>query len=238
MIDMRTIYEKKCEILMRDCDMFKRLRPSAALAMFQDCSESLTEGWGMGLDVMLDRGLVWVLAKVGCQARRLPTHGENVAVRGWAGRSRTGICPFHYCVQDADGEEIMTGCAMWVLSDLAAHSMMSPNVPKITMPTPEPEGAPLPRMAPIRPPAAFQRTSRKVQFSEVDINGHLTNTRYMDWVCDLAPRDFHRDHPMKGLRIDYRTETFPDEEIELEWDLTDKRLWCRSENRFAAMIEF
>lgn len=235
---MTMIYEKKCEILMRDCDMFKRAKPSAILAMFQDCSESLTEGWGIGLDHMLERGLVWVLAKVSCKAERLPVHGESVTVRGWAGRSRTGICPFHYVIEDAEGNQIITGCAMWVLSDLASHSMMSPNVPRISMPTPEPERAPLPRMAPIVPPAEYRQTSRGVLFSEVDINGHLTNTRYIDWVCDLAEPEFHRNHAMKGLRIDYRAETFPAEEIVLDWAVSDERLWCRSQGRFEAMILF
>ena len=66
----------------------------------------------------------------------------------------------------------------------------------------------------------------------------LTNTRYIDWVTDLAPSEFHRTHPMKGLRIDYRHETFPEEEITLDWELTDRRLWCASVGRFAAEITF
>lgn len=235
---MDLYYEEKHVLLMRDCDTFKRLKPSAVLTMFQDCSEALTEGWGVGLDAMLARGVIWVAAKVDCSVARLPEHGETVMIRGWAGRCRSGIFPFRYEIRAESGAELLTGCSMWVLSDLASHSMMSPNIPKITLPTPEPEGIPLPRMRPVVPPQERKQTPRRVQFSETDINGHLTNTRYIDWVCDLAPRAFHETHPMTGLRINYRAEIFPDEEITLDWELTDDRLWCTGENRFDAAIFF
>ena len=232
------IYEKKHSLLMRDCDMFRRLKPSAMLAMFQDCSEALTEGWGVGLDAMLERGIIWVAARVSCEVKRLPVHRETVTIRGWAARSRSGICPFRYFIEDESGAECASGMSMWVLSDLRTHSMMSPSVPRVKLPTPEPEDAPMPRLGAIRPPEAKRHTTRKVLFSETDINGHLTNTRYVDWMTDLAEPAFHKTHPMTGLRIDYRSETFPEEEITLDWSLTDDRLWCASEGRFSAEITF
>ena len=236
---METLYyEKTMPVLMRDCDMFRRLKPSALLAMFQNCSEDLTEEWGVGLDAMLAKGAIWVAAKVSCAVLRLPEHSDVVTVRGWAGRTRGGICPFHYELWSASDELLVTGCSMWVLSDLTTHSMMGPNIPKIFLPTPEPEGTRLPRMEAILPPERYESTARQVQFFEVDINGHLTNTRYVDWITDLLPRDFHESHPMTGIRINYRAETFPEEEIILHWDCTDERVWCRSEGRFEAMMKF
>jgi acyl-ACP thioesterase len=236
---MDTIYyEQKTVVRMRDCDRFRRLKPAAVLALFQDCSEDLTEGWGVGLDAMLGRGIIWVAAKVECSVARLPLHGETITVRGWAGRSRSGICPFHYEIGDEAGQTLVTGCSFWVLSDLQTHSMMSPNIPKISLPTPEPEGTHLPRLRPIHPPAAYETAQRQVLYSETDINGHLTNTRYVDWICDLAADDFHRSHPMTGLRINYRAETFPGQTVDLHWSLDDTRLWCASPGRFEAEITF
>lgn len=232
------IYQKTHTVLLRDCDALRRVRPSAILAMFQDCSEALTEGWGVGLEAMLARDVIWVAAKLECRVSRLPVHGETVTIRGWAGRCRSGIFPFRYEILDGEGAELVRGCSMWVLSDLRTHSMMSDRIPRITLPTPEPEGTPLPRMRAIRRAQTPARTVRRVRFSEVDINGHLTNTRYVDWMTDLADIPFHRDHPMTGLRIDYRRETFPEEEIELKWECTDERLWCESEGRFCAEIQF
>ena len=232
------IYKKQYTLLMRDCDMFKRLKPSVILTMFQDCSEALTEGWGVGLDAMLDIGVIWVAAKAECSVRRLPIHGDTVAVRGWACRCRNGIFPFRYVIDDAGGQPLIEGCSLWVLSDLETHSMLSEHIPKIALPSPEPEDAGLPRMRAILPPGSPRHTVRQVRFSETDINGHLTNTRYLDWACDLVPGAFHREHPITGLRIDYRAEIFPDEEVPLDWELTDERLYCGSPGRFQSMLLF
>ena len=233
------LYQKEYTILMRDCDTFGRLKPSAILALFQDSSEVLTEGWGVGLDAMLQKDVGWVAAKLEVTVTaRLPRHAETVTVRGWAARCRAGIYPFRYDILAADGTELVRGCSMWVLSDLQAHTMMSARVPRITLPTPEPENAPLPRMRAIRQPEHPRQTTRRVRFSELDINGHLTNTRYVDWATDLVPQDFHESHPMTGLRIDYRRETFADEELTLDWELTEEHLFCASEERFALEITF
>ena len=232
------IYEKTHTLLMRDCDMFRRLRPATILTMFQDCSEALTEGWDVGLDAMLGRGLIWVAAKAGCTVNRLPLHGETVTIRGWAGRSRSGIYPFHYHILGTDGAELVSGCSLWVVSDPAAHSMLSPNVPRLDLPTPEPERSPLPRMQAIRPAAELQTAVRRVAYSETDINGHLTNHRYMDWICDLAEPAFHETHPITGLRIDYHSEIMPGEEAQLGWAADDERLYCECQGKFHAMLLF
>jgi hypothetical protein len=43
---------------------------------------------------------------------------------------------------------------------------------------------------------------------------------------------------MRGLRINYRSETFPGENVSLHWALDDTRLWCASPGRFEAAILF
>ncbi len=238
MMDTRIYYEKTQTVFMRDCDMFKRLKPSAILTMFQDCSEDLTEGWGVGLDVMLEQGFIWVVAKVACQVERLPEHGDVVHIRGWARRNRLGLFPYHIDIMDEAGETLISGDTMWVLSDVEQHTMLSARVPQVVLPSPEGPGERLPHMAHIQTPETFQRSSRRAMYSEMDINGHLTNNKYMDWVCDLADPAFHAQHPMKGMRIDYHAEILAGEEVSLEWDLTDQHLWCRSADRFEAMISF
>ena len=231
-------YKREHRVLMRDCDRFKRLKPSAMLTMFQDGSETLTEGWGVGLGAMMARGAIWVAAKMEYAVTRLPRHEEDIVIRSWAGRCRAGIYPFQNRIEDAAGNELVRGVSLWVLSDMEARSMISGNVPRITLPTPEPEGTHLPRIPAIHPPEACEHSPRRVMFSETDINGHLTNTRYLDWMTDLVSPDFHRAHPMRGLRVEYRGEIGPEEEVVLDWAVSDERLYCGCKGRFAAELLF
>ena len=232
------IYRKEHKVLMRDCDRFRRLKPSAMLTMFQDGSETLTEGWGVGLGAMMARGAIWVAARLEYAVTRLPVHEEDVVLEEWAGRGRAGIYPFRCRILDRAGDTLVDGVSLWVLSDIAARSMMSPNVPRLELPTPEPAGTPIPRIRPVKAPAACEHTARRVRFSETDINGHLTNTRYLDWMTDLAEPEFHRTHSMTGLKIEFREEIAPGEEVVLDWALSEERLYCASAGKFAAEILF
>ena len=67
-------------------------------------------------------------------------------------------------------------------------------------------------------PLANQR-SRIVGFTELDRNGHLNNTRYLDWIDDLIPSDYHKEHPMREITICYVAEALEGEEIHIGWEL-------------------
>ena len=231
-------YRQEHKVLMRDCDCFGRMKPSAMLTMFQDGSESLTESWGVGLQSMIDRGAIWVAAKLDYTVTRLPRHEERIVVREWAKPGRAGIFPFECRVEDPSGQSLVSGVSLWVLSDRKTRSMLGPNVPRITLPTPEPAGTKLPRIPSIRAAETCERTRRQVMFSEIDINGHLTNTRYFDWMADLLPAAFHREHPLRGLRVEYRGEISPGEEAILDWVLSEERLFCASPGKFTAELRF
>ena len=62
---------------------------------------------------------------------------------------------------------------------------------------------------------------RTVGYTELDRNGHMNNTRYMDWVDDLLPSEFHRQHPARELTLCYLCEATEGQQIRLDWQLSE-----------------
>jgi acyl-ACP thioesterase len=62
--------------------------------------------------------------------------------------------------------------------------------------------------------------TRTVGYSLLDQNGHMNNTRYMDWVEDLLPGDFHREHPVQEFTVCYLNEVREGDEIALHYTLS------------------
>ena len=60
---------------------------------------------------------------------------------------------------------------------------------------------------------------RTVRYSELDCNGHLSNTKYLNWMDDLLPSAFHRDNCLSRLHICYQNEALEGQEIALNWAL-------------------
>ena len=66
--------------------------------------------------------------------------------------------------------------------------------------------------------------SRKVVFSDLDRNGHMNNTRYMEWCSDLLPSAFHRDHIPQEFTICYHSEALEGEPLDIHYEMNEDGL--------------
>ena len=77
--------------------------------------------------------------------------------------------------------------------------------------------------------------SRQVLFSDLDRNGHMNNTRYMEWCGDLLPSGFHHAHTPREFTVCYHAEALEGENLELHYELKEGGLlqvdaWRNQEN--------
>ncbi len=236
---MNVTHREQIHINVRVCDISGQLRPSGLLWMFQDASEILTESHGVGPRTMEQKGLNWIVARLGCSCERLPVCEETVEMVVWAGEPRMGIYPWQYQICDADGHAFIHGCALWVLFDSETRSMLSPKIPRIDLVEKNPPDKPYPWPKALRLPEELtQRTLHRVSYRDCDLNGHANNACYLDWMCDLPDMDFHCGHTLKNLTIDYRAEAKPGEEVALSWSLDGDTLLCRGEGKFLCQMDF
>ncbi len=56
---------------------------------------------------------------------------------------------------------------------------------------------------------------RRVLYSDVDINQHMNNTRYIQWALDLIDFDKHHQCFISDINIQYRKEIRPLEIVKL-----------------------
>ena len=64
--------------------------------------------------------------------------------------------------------------------------------------------------------------SRQGCFTDLDRNGHMNNTRYLDWIDDLLPSAIHEDHSFREFTVCYLSETREGQELELRWDVLEE----------------
>ena len=78
---------------------------------------------------------------------------------------------------------------------------------------------PAPRSLPMA--ALSREIQRQVQYSELDVNGHMSNTKYLNWMEDLLPGAYHREHPLGDFQISYLSEAHEGETLCLRWDMDE-----------------
>ena len=168
---------------------------------------------GYGEPVMEELGLMWVIVRHGAQVLRSPAPGEELLARTWPGPTRHGMCPRYYRIESAEGELLVTGCAVWSVVDRESRKMVVPAERGVEI-EPLVTGLESPRpRAPVRLPAA-ESAVYTVPAEVLDENGHMNNTRYYDLAEDCLGT---RGRPLRRAAAEYLSEAREGDTLHLAW---------------------
>lgn len=211
---MKKIYTFTRKILADDVDMFRNMRHSVFLRWLQEASIAHTEALGAGRDKTLDRGALWVVARVKAEIRRMPCYDETVTFRTWAGKTRHVLFPRYYEILDAEGNIAVRASAVWLLMDAKTRKMAFPDKYGVRIPDAF-TGTELPLPAGVPQQEAPVVYRHVVRFQDVDINGHMNNSKYIDIVEDALGFGFMHDYELTGFEIGYEEEIRADRRVSL-----------------------
>ena len=106
---------------------------------------------------------------------------------------------------DAEGRECFRGISLWVLMDAVSRAMVLPGKSGVTV-SGMLTGSELAAPGSMALQNAPQQMRRTVRYSDLDVNGHMNNCRYMDWVLDTLPGAFHGEHSVSEFTVNYLSE--------------------------------
>ncbi|MEG0751340.1 MAG: thioesterase [Oscillospiraceae bacterium] len=223
---MSGCFEQKFVMTASDVDRWQRLRPSVLFRMLQEISIAHTEALGAGRSKTLDKGVLWVVTRVRLEVERLPRYDERVILSSWPGETMRVIFPRYYQMETESGEILLRASSLWLLMNQKERHFVFPEELGVIVPG-FVRGDELFQPESIVPPETQKSLFRKVAYSELDLNGHMNNTRYLDWLFDLFPASFHKEHTLRGVEINFSSETKPDATVELRWKYSENELFAK-----------
>lgn len=226
---MSEIFRKTYTVTDNATDRYDRLRPSMLLFFAQDAATSHCAEIGMDWNSMASRGMFWAVTRTKVEILRLPRHGETITVETWPMSNTRVAYPRATQMYDEQGELLVRMVSIWVLMDLEKRSMILPGKSGLDFCGADRGGE-------LKPPAGLpvfqapESADRTVRYSDLDINGHLNNARYLDWVSDLTDSEFHRTHSLREMVICYISEAREGQNITQEW------AWNAAENTLLVQL--
>ena len=127
------------------------------------------------------------------------------------------VFPRYFEFRSADGTVLGKAVTLWVLLDLNERSMVSADKAQIEVPADAGHEPALPFPA---APRELKDVEAKLKekipvYMDFDINGHVNNTRYIDWLCDLFETERYREQFIGELTVNYAGEILPGTELVL-----------------------
>ena len=213
---MEKVYKQDIRLSHIHTDRFGRLTPAALLYLVQEVSGDHCHLLGADGDALGKP--FWAISRTKVEVAQLPKLGQTLTLETWPMPTTRVAYPRSVVAYDKNHNELFRSISLWVLMDDRTRSMILPGKSGVMV-----DGTitglelAVPHAIATRP-MDNQRT-RTVGFSLLDCNGHMNNTRYMNWVDDLLPAAFHRDHPITELTLCYLSEAREGQFLELSWEL-------------------
>ena len=217
---MEPIYQQDFEIRDICVDRYGRLKPSTILYFAQEVAGQHCTELALDYDTLARRRLFWAVTRHRVQVTRLPMRGETVHIETWPMPTTRVAYPRSMVAYDQAGNECFRSISLWVLMDLDTRNMILPGKSGIVV-SGTLRGTELALPNGLVPKPMTNGRSRDVCFTDLDRNGHMNNTKYMDWIDDLLPSAFHEEHPVKEFTVCYHSEAREGQNLALSWDFLD-----------------
>ncbi len=218
---MQPIYIDHFPITDIAVDCYGRLKPSMILFFAQEIAGRHCVQLALDYDTLAEKRLFWAVTRHRVQINRLPMRGETIRIETWPMPITRVAYPRSMVAFDEAGNELFRSISLWVLMDLDSRSMVLPCKSGIDV-NGTLRGTELASPNGLVAKPLGNAQSRTVRFTDLDRNGHMNNTRYLDWISDLLPSDFHRQHTPMEFTVCYLNESREGQELDLRWDFLEE----------------
>ena len=245
---MEPIYRQAFTINDNCVDRYGRLKTSMILGFVQEVAGQHFNQIAMSYDALAEKGMLWAIIRQKIQITRLPVRNETITLETWPMPATRVAYPRSVIAYDEAGNELFRSISIWVLMDVQSRAMILPGKSGVAVPGTL-RGNELAAPGSLSPRVLSQTRVRPVCFTDLDRNGHMNNTKYLDWIDDLLPSAFHQDHIPREITVCYLSETREGQELTMSWDLFEegfiqvdahrkKETGDGSERVFSARLQF
>lgn len=201
-------FRKKYGIHSFQIDSNREAAPVSILQIFEDTAVSHAAHAGLGMDHLLAESTGWVLNRWLFQMERYPVLGEEVTVETWPSRFDRFYATREFRIADADGKLLGRASSLWIYLDAVKKRPLRipadfARIYELDEARETADSFPDIPAAGADAPAVLFHVRRR----DIDTNGHVNNSRYIDWMLEGTPDDLAGEYQLSRLEVVYRKET-------------------------------
>ena len=177
----------------------------------------------------------WVLVKQTVKLKRPLLVGEELIVSTRAKGERKIQYFRTYDLKIND--EVVGGIySIWTLIDIEKRRIVRPQKVGITIPECEEYSSFVKKYEPLLDIETQKVQTREVMYSDIDLNKHMNNARYLEWVMDLLPQNVLEKYFIGEMTMHYQKEIAPESIVDLYYGQEDDHF--KIEFKIAEQIHF
>lgn len=209
------------KITSADVDMFSRIKLGSLLNFLIQSAVKSADELGIGFSNLKDYQLFWVLSRLTVEIYCPLTWYHSITVETWPKNIERIFYLRDFIVKNEKGEIVAKATSAWLALDFESkrpkvidskktevfHLLNDKNALSYS-----PEK--------INQKALGHSIIKEPVYFDIDLNKHLTSTRYVDWMMDTFSIEFHKVNYPKKLSINYLKETMLGQKVLINKEIT------------------
>ncbi len=208
-------YTKEYEVNSLNINTNKRLGLFGLLGMLQDISSIHAEKLNLGMEYMIKNNSFWVLVQQKLEMNDWPHWQDTIELKTWPTKPfgkkinrifevyqrgiRIGRCITTYMVLDGEARKAITPKLPEVFIEKLDENKNEDILERISLPD------------------NFTTLAQfSVRNSDLDMNNHVNNTKYSQWILDSIPFEFHHKSVLKEFEINFLLETHLGDSVDIQ----------------------
>ena len=194
------MYKMNGRVRYSECGVDNKLRFSAIINYFQDCSIFHSDSLGVGMNYLQEQKKGWILSSWQIIVNRYPKMGEKVRIATWPTTFKGFYGTRNFVLEDEQGERLAYANSIWVFMDFEKGR-------------PAKAGAEIVDCYQCEPPIEMDYAPRKIAVPEsledaahfsvrkyqIDTNEHMNNGQYVRLALEVS-----ENVRVREVRVEYK----------------------------------
>ena len=199
------------------------IKISSLLKMLQKAAGDDVNTTPLNYFSLAEHGIAFVLTKMTLQIHKDIKLYDELIITSHPRQTRGASFPRDFIINVGD-ETVAVARSMWVLLDLNKRTILRPSAiePIGSLATTDNDMFELADVRRIVDENSLSRTNvLRVEYSHLDMNNHLNNTFYSDFIFNCIPQSVHESDKGMYLQINYKAEARLDDNLVIKYECSD-----------------
>lgn len=194
---------------------------SSICALFQEVAGNNALDLNFDISQLQQKNLTWVLHRMNIRMMKYPKWRETVTIQTWPAKGDRLRAFRDYRILDANSDEMGVCLSYWMMLNMESRRpvRIPEEILEIRLNSPahtlEPKQNRLKR-----PEKPVMEKQFRVRQNDLDMNNHLNNTRYIEWMIEPLPNTLHQ---VQEIDIVFMQECYYDNRVTSQAEMLDEK---------------
>jgi len=208
------ILEHDYSIRSYEVDAAGRLSIPSIFNLLQNAASEHALRLGVSVHQLLEKNITWVLSRMILRMESFPAWRDRIRVRTWPSGMQTVFALRDFEIRDHEGRTIGRATSAWIVIDADKRRPMRPTSLADQINAIEGLHAldhPLNKLPKCEAPQ--HQSDFFVRYHDLDINQHVNNVSYIEWLLESVPAFGREDLTLRELELNFLGEAFKGDRV-------------------------